>query len=759
MLHLLRLASRRSLAWAAALAAAGIALSRLPLFHVLGYEYAFAIGLVASFAAADLAAAQAARAPARGLLAHVAAGWLRMVVLLVVPLAIILVNGLFVRPCDTWGGLGFYLVLPGMSTLWGTVAGVVCATLFGRRRWLGGVAAWLTVAGSLALAVVRFYAAPPIFGYDPFGGYFPGALYDEDIRVPAALFAARAYQGAWAIAALGLAGLVRARRPAPLAAMIAGTIAALVLLHRSADLGFHVSSADIAAALGGRRETAHFIIYYPAGAAFEHELDAIAEDHEYRLAQVTRFFGVDPPAKITSFYFATAADKARWMGAENAYIAKPWRREIYISHEEFPHGALRHEIAHVVAGAFGDPVFHVSVRFPLRFNVGLIEGAAVAADWPGGTTLTPHQAVRAMVELGVLPPVERTLATSFFQFSSAQGYTTAGSFCRFLVDRYGAERFRALYRAGGAPADFGRIYGKELGALESEWRAEVLAAPLAERDLEIARERFRQKAIFYRPCPHAVAALRRNAETAARAGDAARALALWRKVCAEDPEPSYRVTLAGALERAGKADEARAMMAALAADAGLSTPLRARAALAEVDLLGRAGDLAGARAAVDAAAALPVDDTVARNLEVRRAAVADAPGAAELRAYLFGTARPEKDDDPADLLVRAERVAAVAPVGAYLVGRVHFLRGELAAAARSLAVAARAGIDLPLVRREIDRLLAPSAYLTGDLDAVRATADRLADPAAGQPLALRLWARDWLERLAFHRTGALLMNP
>ncbi len=759
MLHLLRVAARRSLGWTAVLAALAVALSRLPLFEVLGYEYAFAMGIAGSFAAADLGAAQAARAPARSLLVHVAAGWARMLLVLLVPLLVILGNGLLVRPCDTPGGLVFYLCLPGVSTLWGTVAGVVCQTVCGRRRWLGGTAAWLVVVASLALGVLRFYAAPPIFGYDPFGGYFPGALYDEDIRVTSALLWSRAYQAAWAAAAVGAAAFVRSRRRAALVAAGAAAVVALVFLHRSADLGFHVSSADIAEALGGRRDTPHFVIYYPRGAAFEAQLDAIAEDHELRLLQVCRFFGVAPPrAKIASFYFASAADKARWMGAENAYIAKPWRREIYISHEDFPHGALRHEIAHVVAGAFGDPVFHVSARFPLQFNVGLIEGAAVAADWPAGTSQTPHQSVRAMLELGVLPPVAQTLATSFFQLSSAQGYTTAGSFCRFLIDRYGAERFRALYYAGGAPGDFARIYARDLAALEAEWRVAVLSAPLAARDREIARERFRQKAIFFRPCPHKVAALRRRADDAAHRGDAVAALALWRRVCAEDPEPSFRVTLAGALERAGRADEAAEVLAELAGNAELSPPLRARAALALVDLRGRRSEFAAARAALDAAAALPVDDTIARNLEIRRVAVSDAPGAPELRDYLFRRPSDDKDDDP-DLLVRAERVAAASPLGAYLVGRVHWMRHEHAAAAASLEVAARANIGVPLVRREIDRLLLPSAYLAGDLDAVHAAAERLAAPENGHPLALQLWAKDWLERLAFHTSGALLVNP
>src|SRR5262249_47764308 len=174
---------------------------------------------------------------------------------------------------------------------------------------------------------------------------------------------------------------------------------------------------------------------------------------------------------------------------------------------------------------------------------------------------------------------------------------------------------------------------------------------------------------------------------------------------------------------------------------------------------------AGARAALDAAGALPVDETIARNLDIRRVAVSDAPGAAELRDYLFRRSPSDRSDDKSDkgddddMLARARRVAAASPLGAYLVGRVLWMRHDYAAAAPSLKAAAQGGVELPLVRREIDRLLLPSAYLAGDLDAVRAAAERLAAPESGNPLALKLWARDWLERLAYRRTGALFVNP
>ena len=64
-----------------------------------------------------------------------------------------------------------------------------------------------------------------------------------------------------------------------------------------------------------------------------------------------------------------------------------------------------------------------------------------------------------MQVMGMQPSIRELLSLQFFAVSSARGYTTAGSFLRFLLDTYGAPALRALYRSGG---DFEGAYGKSL---------------------------------------------------------------------------------------------------------------------------------------------------------------------------------------------------------------------------------------------------------------------------------------------------------
>jgi tetratricopeptide (TPR) repeat protein len=774
------LVARRTWIWAALLLALSIGLAFAPLFDSLGFEWAFAMSVPASLAAADLGATFVRRQrPTHQLTvwSSCACAAAVAVCLLVPPLLAISLNAVRVRQCDWSFGLLCFASLPVVSALLGSAAGVVAQLWLPRRPILSAALAWLVVLGSIVVGVVRFYRAPAIFGYDPFAGYFPGTLYDEELRLGAAFWWSRLYQVSFALAALAIAAFFRdpPRQRRNLAIAGVSAAATLTLYLMSGRLGFIVSAGDVADALGGRRETEHFVIHYPRGPRLDPLIDAIAAEHEFRFAQATKRLGATPKQKIDSFYFLSADQKARWMGARNTYIAKPWRHEIYIQHEDFPHPTLRHEIAHVVAGEFGDPLFHISVSWlgwpPVRFNVGMIEGIAVAADWPAGSggRLTPHQSVRAMQELDLLPPVRALLAPGFFGFSPAQSYTTAGSFVYFLLQRYGTAKVQRLYRVGGAPREFPGIFGKSLAELETEWHAEIAQAPLAPEDLEIARERYRKRAIFGRPCPHAVAERLEQAEGELAAGKPKRAVLTLERVCKDDPgEPNYRLLLGAMLGRAGEQQLALATYQALYQDDGTrySAPLRARALWRAAELLVRVGDREPAAVLVTRALGLAIDEDTRRHLTILRKALVAPPGDPGMRALRDFLVPPETPDplpvtdapvpppekDP--VLARAAQLPPLlGALGHYLYGRQLIARGQWAEAEGELSEAAAGGLDEPLVRRENDRLLTKAAFLAGDRVGARAAATRLGD--AAQPLPVRLEAEDWLERIDFAEQGKL----
>ena len=618
----------------------------------------------------------------------------------------------------------------------------------------------------VALAgVYQFYSAPPVFTYNAILGYFPGNLYDENIQLRMPLLWSRLEQLAWLVAIVALVAArmdvprfrvsreprPATRRGAAWLLAVASIAGGLTLHWFGGELGFRIDSDEIEAELGGRIETPHFIIYYAKTTDIERDIALIAADHELRYAQVVAQVGVAPSGKLRSFYFANREQKARWIGAKDVEMAKPWRREIYLEHRNFPHSSLRHEIAHAIASAFGDPIFGVASRrvagVPVFVSPGLIEGFAVAVDWGSGDRMTPHESVRAMQAMGFTPTIAELLSLRFLTVSSARSYTTAGSFLKFLLDRYGAAALRTLYASGG---DFSHAYGKPVAVLENEWRAMIAAIQLPAAEIEGVRERFRHGSVFARPCPHANAARRERARIAYAMNDRPRAVALMRAVCNDAPEePRYKLELGeflvggSSLERV----QAVALWTALANSDRVTSSLRADAIEHLARQAAMTGDFARVTELIARARAMPVDANARRQLEAEWFALQHKGAAGPaLRAYFFA---PYGAFDSPTWALLATLAEPQLGLGHYLVGLTKSNAGEWKDAAEALDTALTRGLPAKDFVRNAGRRLAVAAYRAGDTARVeRAIAVLRSDGMAETD---RLLGEDFRQRLDFDK--------
>jgi len=616
----------------------------------------------------------------------------------------------------------------------------------------------------------QFYAAPPVFTYNAIIGYFPGNLYDENVELGMPLLWSRLEQLAWVLA---IVAIVAARldvprfrvgsEPRPAGRRIAPLLFALacigvgVSLHAmGGTLGYRIDSEEIQDELGGRVETAHFIIHYAKTPEIERDIALVAADHELRYAQVVATLGAAPPGKLRSFVFANRDQKARWIGAKDVEMAKPWRREIYLEHRPFPHGSLRHEIAHAVASAFGDPIFGVAAQriagVPVLISPGLIEGLAVAVDWPAGyERLTPHEAVRAMQAMGLIPSIRELLSLRFLTVSSARSYTTAGSFIKFLLDTYGAPALRELYGNGG---DFSRAYGKSIGALEAEWRAMISAIALPPEEIEGTRERFRAGSVFARPCPHANAARREQAVNAYARGDRATAIALLRKVCKDAPEePRYKLELGDFLVGGESAEqvEALALWTTLANSDTVTSSLRADAYERLARRAATADNTARVIELIAQARKLPVDPNARRQLEAEWFSLHHEGNAGPaLRGYFFA---PPGTWDPPSWTLLATLAEPKLGFAHYLYGLQKSNTGQWQESAEELDASLALGLPSISFTRNGARKLAVAAFRANDVPRVERAIAVLRGP--DMTASDRLLADDWQQRLTFSATGRL----
>jgi tetratricopeptide (TPR) repeat protein len=437
------------------------------------------------------------------------------------------------------------------------------------------------------------------------------------------------------------------------------------------------------------------------------------------------------------------------MGAADTYIAKPWRREVYVQAGAYPHPVIGHELIHVIAGSFGRGPFHIGGSLgALLPNPGLIEGVAVAAQ-PREGELTPNEWAKAMKDLKILPPLHRLFALGFLGENASVAYTVSGAFVGWIHDHWGGAAIRDWYGGRSLPD----VTGKSWADLEAAWHADLDRVTLPEAARLSAKARFDRPAIFGRRCPHVVDACKGKAERLRGAGDYEGALAIYGDVLTLDPhDDGVRVSMAAARIRDGHLDEGKAALEQIAE--AKETPRHVRDRAVE-----ELGDLALATGRGDEAVqryrelmARTIDEDQLRNLEVKIAAATDDRLRPALVALLVGTPARGPDRTLAlELLGGLEAALPDEGLPPYLLARQYANAGQYEDAAARLDRALGAAIHIARVRVEAERLRLVTACALGDHDgAVRWLTRYAAHPEVST--ARREGARSLVERC----TGAAI---
>jgi len=642
--------------------------------------------------------------------------------------------------CDPFAQAGFFPLLVAPAALLAAATGVFCRTAFPARLRAIALYALLLLA-SLAWTVWPLVQGPQVFVFNFFLGLFPGPLYDEALRVPAALGWFRLETVLWA-AVLTTCAAALFQAPGPThprhRTRVLGTLGVLVLALAALEvnavgLGFRASDAAVRAMLGGRTETEHAEILYPREKSRE-EVERLRRDVEFRLAELASFFGA-APMNARVYVFRSADEKRRWVGAGSTQFAKPWLASVFLNDAPFPHPTLKHELAHVAAGAYGSGPFRVTSRWLVPL-MGIVEGVAVAADDPVGE-LTLHGWAAGMRRQGLMPDVRAILgAAEFWGAAPARAYVAAGSFLRWLRDTEGTERLHRLLARG----DFTRTYGRSLDTLVAGWERMLDTLPLDDSAVNRAFGRFRTPSLFQRPCVREVAVLVEEAR-AATTTNPPRALQLLRTCARLQPaEPDFLLSEATLLRRLDRASEASDALDRADALASGRPALEAQVAIARADLAWSNGDLQTAAALLQQAESLHPGRDLEREAEVKRFALSDARVRALLHAFFDATT----DELRLWALERARQLAPDDGVVNYLLGRRFLALGLPAEAADALGQAL--STTLPeQVNREAWRLLVSAHYRAGDCAAVRSDLGRMPDLSE----ALRAEVTEWQARCAF----------
>lgn len=707
------------------LALAAFALTLAPLLEVPGYELAVGLCLLLTFVGPFVAHA-AIRAGARPL---ETTGVLLAACSPAVVWAI--VHTWISTPCNPFDAFGFVPLLVVPSAL--LVAGLAHALRHLTARRGVVLLAWV---GLILLSAVStcwpLVFGPQVFAFNHLGGYLPGPLYDEELSIPASLLWFRV-----ATVALALAAMAFSARRRGWAAM--ALLVFLSIEWRGTTLGFRATDDSVAQALGGVARFDGIVLHYPLGVQAS-DVERMIGDLRFRKHQLVEFFGAEPEGETRVWWYRSADEKQRLVGAANTQFAKPWRREVHVNSMGFPHPVIKHEFVHALAAPWGAPPFGVTASLAgLMPHVGVVEGFAVAADNPIDD-LTLHQSCAAMKQKQLLPDVEALMTPEgFYGTAHTRAYTTAGSFLRFLAETKGKAGLRALYRDG----DFQAAFGAPLDTLVEEYRRFLDGVPLDAELVNQAFGRFRRGSLFERPCAREVARISAEASDLV-AIDPVRARALLERCRSVQPgEPSHVLSQAALLRRLGQRDDARTLLEAELKRLERDPSAWADAALARADLAMEEGQLELAKKLWERLVELQASPGHTRTAMVRLSSLSlpDAARDAVQRHFQLG---PE---DAKTLALQQVLGSTTGYAVQYLLGRRLQQAGESVLAFPVLEALSRdASLPLP-VARETSRLLVEAAFSVGRCEVIETQLDDRFGPAA------RARAADWLERCRFSGTS------
>ncbi len=218
-------------------------------------------------------------------------------------------------------------------------------------------------------------------------------------------------------------------------------------------------------------ESEHFIFYFRENSFAKQHIDSIKAIEERAYLHIVRSLSLDYQGVISIYIYDSPQDAGwdrikaiafpRTETVEGIY--SPAGKSIGVK------GAACHEIAHVISwNALGES----GTQF-------VSEGIAVAMDgeWhsQSDTISGLHQWANKFLEEGELPSLN-ALVNNWGEIPSAVSYPASGSFVKFLLENFDAEKLKQLFFKA-TPDDFSRnfkiIYGKSMTEIEQMWKMTI----------------------------------------------------------------------------------------------------------------------------------------------------------------------------------------------------------------------------------------------------------------------------------------------
>jgi hypothetical protein len=201
-----------------------------------------------------------------------------------------------------------------------------------------------------------------------------------------------------------------------------------------------------------KRETKHLTLRCSPDPGVVAAIPELAKRMDAAYEEIKKALAVDYDDRITMYIYKDGEEGQRLVGRELDF-AEPDSRMVHQTIKS----TLSHEMTHCIARPIG------------YAQTGLF-GEGLAVYYNGNKPEETHRFAANLLAEGKLPGVGAMLQDFRKQ---ENGYPAAGSFCGFLIENYGIEKFKKLYVQTDPAAAAPEVLGDPLDEIEKRWLAKL----------------------------------------------------------------------------------------------------------------------------------------------------------------------------------------------------------------------------------------------------------------------------------------------
>jgi hypothetical protein len=487
-----------------------------PLFRTLGFEYSGIVSIFASIHLLYHCSWAARKLSGNDSLTILKKIWAEIFFLINIPFLVSIISAIFIPNCSLLDGIIFYIEIVYPTTLIALLCGV---RFFGttpkselRRNIYIGLF-WII---TLIVSLLPGYFSARIYNYGWQYGYFPGFVWDEAMELSSGYWLSRTLEVAIIIISIiysrqvykegnsSQMNIQKIIRMWQYWLLVAGSIIFGVT--------FFYQCSDISLQNFLWKEVAigPITVHCRYTGFTEDELVLTKYNIKKYVEEIDSVYNIKINPGIDVYIFPNSDDLYEYVGTREASITKPWKNDIYITKPNLQ--SLKHELVHALLTGYG------SFPFAISWSTGLTEGAAVAIEDDYDGIRNCDEMSARILQMKLAKGVTDIMQPSgFLSSASAQSYELSGSFSKYLLQSYGAEKYLRLYQE----TDFEEIYSKPLSQLEADWKISLEKNQTTMDHYDSLRTLyyFKRTSILREPCLRRIGKLLKHADEAFKEKD------------------------------------------------------------------------------------------------------------------------------------------------------------------------------------------------------------------------------------------------